>query len=560
MRVAAVLAVALVACVRGGEKHHEKTVDTVSQSDVAAPDPWLEGQLPDLLQGTPRRGGTLVVRMQSEPPSLCRITDADLGMVWMLERKVYETLAVADPARHPDYPLQPLLAERWEISDDGRTLTFHLRRGVKWHDGRPFSGRDVVATVRKILDPKVRSMHLRSAFELLESIDMAPGDPFTVVARYREPYFLAVRSLARLQIFPAHVLDEAGDLLAHPIRRAPIGTGPFRFEEWKTADHISFVRHEEYWGRPAWLDRVTYRIVPDPTVAYKLLEQGEIDLHTALQPAQWAREMPASAFLRANYHRSRFFEPNYSWIGWNVTRPFFADARVRRAMTLLMDRESIRRSFLLGVDRATACTFYVESKSCDPALAPLPYDPAGARRLLDEAGWIDRDGDGVREKDGVPFRFTFLAASSSLFLAKLLPWLQQELAKYGIDMEIKRVEWALFLQRLREHDFDACSLIWGQNDVVSDPYSIWHSSQAAGGTNYISYANPALDALLDRARRELDDDARAALYRLFGRILHEENPYTILFNRPQLDAIRRTVRGLRPSVTWYDLQDAWLEP
>jgi peptide/nickel transport system substrate-binding protein len=528
---------------------------------AAAPDgdaDWREGRLPaGVAEGTPKSGGTLVVRIDQEPPSLDGITDSSLAIIWMLERKVLESMAALDASRHPDYPLAPALATRWEISPDQLTFTFHLRRDVVWHDGVPFSGKDVVATVKKILDPTVRSLHLRNNFADLADISTAPGDDFTVIARQRKPYFLAFRALATLPIYPAHLLQAAGDLLHAPLHRAPVGTGPFRFEEWKSGDRISFVRNDKYWGRKAHVDRVVYQVVTDPAVGFQLLKQGRFDLYLQLQPQQWLRDLE-TAGLKGKVHRIRFFSPNYNWIGWNEERPFFADARVRRALNYAIDTEGARKTFLFGLDRPTTCHFYSESSACDPSLAPRAYDPAMAAKLLDEAGWQDHDGDGIRDKDAVPFRFTFLMNSESTFLAKLAPYVQQELAKVGIAMEIRKVDWALFTQLVGEHRFDATSLRWGNSDVAQDPYEIWHSSQSKDGSNFISFKNAQADALIERARATLDDAARNELYRKLGRLLYDEAPYVFLYSRPSLDAVRTRVQGLRASVAWYDLQDVWL--
>ena len=519
---------------------------------------WREGRLPaSLTQGEPVKGGTLVVRIDQEPPSLDGITDSALAITWMLERKVIESMAQLDAKKHPDYPLEPALATGWEVSPDQLTFTFHLRRGVVWHDGAPFSGKDVVATIQKILDPGVRSLHLRNNFADLADISTAPGDDFTVIARYRKPYFLAFRALATLPIYPAHLLAKAGDMLHAPIHRAPVGTGPFRFEQWKSGDRISFVRNERYWGRKAHLDRVVYRVVADPAVGFQLLKQGEFDLYLQLQPQQWLRDLEAAG-LKGRVHRIRFFNPNYNWIGWNEERTFFADARVRQALNYAIDTEAVRKTFLFGLDRPTTCHFYLESSACDPSLAPRPYDPAQAAKLLDEAGWQDHDGDGIRDKDGVPFRFTFLMNADSVFLAKLAPYLQQELAKLGVAMEIRKVDWALFTQLIGEHRFDATSLRWGNSDVAQDPYEIWHSSQMKDGSNVISFKDPRVDALIEQARATLDDARRNEMYRKMGRVLYDEAPYVFLYSRPSLDAARERVRGLRPSVAWYDLQDVWL--
>ena len=519
---------------------------------------WQEGLLPAAVyEGNPQTGGTLVVRLDQEPPSLDKLTDSALAIDWMLERKVLESMAEPDAAKHPEYPLKPALATSWTISPDQLTFTFHLRRNVVWHDGKPFSGKDVVATVRKILDPAVRAMHLRNNFADLEDISTAPGDDFTVVARYRKPYFLAFRALATLSIYPAHALEAGGDMLHSAVHRAPVGTGPFRFEAWTTGERISFVRNDKYWGRKAYLDRIVYRIVSDPAVAFQLLKQGEFDLYLQLQPQQWVRDLEAAG-LRRDLRRIKFYGPNYNWIGWNEQRPWFSDPRVRQAMNYAIDTEGIRKSFLLGLDRPTTCHFYLDSSACDRSLSPRSYDPKRAAQLLDEAGWRDHDGDGVRDKDGVPFRFTFLMNADSVFLDKLTPYLQQELRKLGVEMEIRKVDWAHFVQLVEEHQFDATSLRWGNTDVVQDPYEIWHSSQTKDGSNYVLFKNPRADQLIEEARATLDDTRRNELYRKLGRVLYDEAPYTFLYSRPSLDAVKNRVRGLRPSVVWYDFQDVWL--
>lgn len=539
------LAIALVACAR------------TQAQPAASPDAdWEVGRLPkSVYQGEPKNGGTLVVRLDQEPPSLDKLTDSALAIDWLLERKVLESMAELDASRHPDYSLKPALATDWTISPDQLTFTFHLRRGVFWHDGALFSGKDVVATVRKILDPKVRAAHLRNNFADLADISTAPGDDFTVVAHYRKPYFLAFRALATLQIYPQHLLAAAGDLLKSPLHRAPVGTGPFRFEEWKSGERISFVRNERYWGAKAHLDRVVYRIVSDPAVGFQMLKQGDFDLYLQLQPQQWLRDLEE---LKARYHRIKFFNPNYNFIAWNEERPFFTDARVRQALNYAIDTEGARKSFLFGLDRPTTCHFYLDSAACDHSLQPRPFEPARAAQLLDEAGWRDHDGDGLRDKDGVPFRFTFLMNSDSTFLEKLAPYIQQELRKLGIAMEIQKADWARFIQLVGEHRYDATSLRWGNSDVVQDPYEIWHSSQAKDGSNFISFRDPQADMLMEAARGTLEDARRNEMYRKLGRLLYEAAPYTFLYSRPSLDAVRTEVRGLRPSVAWYDLQDTWL--
>lgn len=559
--LATVFAQVAAACTYGTSTGGSVAEEIPDAAPSSSADAWLDGQLPpEAMQGTPRKGGTLVVRIQASPPSLDTITDSDLITTRMLSRKVYQSLAQLDSSKHPDYPLQPVLAERWTSSPDGLTFTFAIRHGVRWHDGEPFTGQDVVATIRKILDPKTASI-VRDQFADLDDIHTLPGDDFTLVVHYRAAYSLALRSLATQPIYPKHLLDRIADLRSSTLHRAPVGTGPFRFVEWDTANQkIVFARNEDYWGRKAYVDRVVYRIVKDPTVAYQMLLAGEFDLFIGVQPQTWAQEMPASAFLRENYNRVLFYEYSYSWIGWNELRPFFADAKVRLALTELLDREGMRQQFQLGLDRTTTCHFYFDSSNCDRTLLPRPYDPEHAVALLDRAGWVDHDGDGIRDKDGVPFRFTYLTSAASIAGGQIGAYMQSAFRKVGIDVEIKRVDWSIFIQMLREHRFDACSgILWGNTDVFVDPHAVWASSEASGGRNYISFANARADELIQKGRRELDDTRRAAIDRELGRLLYDETPYTWLYNRPALDLIRKTVHGIHPAIPWYDLQDAWID-
>jgi len=559
-----VVLVPVAACTRGTREPGDAGGARVSDVPAAATtssDPWLLGTPdPSTWTGTPRKGGTLTVRLYAEPPSLDRFTDSDYVIQQLVNGTVQETLARVDGTNAPEFPLEPLLAERWEIADEGRSVTFFLRRGVRWHDGSSFTGHDVVASLQKVLDPKVRSMHLRSYLEELASFDVDPADDHVVRTRWKRPYFMAFRFLATsLPLLPKHALDASGDLLSSAVHRAPIGTGPFKFESWKTGDRLTFTRNDAYWGRPAHLDRLVFRVVAEEAVAFQLLQKGEFDLYLKLSPRQWTEDMPALPALRESYRRVRFFFPNYSWIGWNLRSPLFSDVRVRRALSLLLDRDGLLRHYLQGVDAPATCHFFRDSTSCDPSIVPTPHDPREARRLLDEAGWIDHDGDGVRENGGNRLEFTYLIPASSTFGLRLGAWMQQEYAKHGIAMEVKKVEWSVFVQELREHRFGACMLAWAYNDAVIDPFQIWHSSQAKGGSNYVSFADPEADALIEQARTTLDDTARNALFRKLSALLYDRQPYAWLFTRPHLDAVKTRVHGLRPSLAWYRLADAWVE-
>jgi peptide/nickel transport system substrate-binding protein len=530
---------------------------------ATAPTPsaaWLEGRLPAPPAGeAPKRGGTFTLRVNIEPSGLTRLHDrmAEGTMARLTVGPIYETLGRVDP-RAPDGPLLPLLARSWEESDDHLTLTVHLRPGVRFHDGSPLTARDFKAVVDVIQEPKNATAAMRTYLADLDSV--ATPDDLTLVVKWKKPYFLANRTfLGSVVAMPARSLQ--GDFDTLPIHRAPIGTGPFRFEKWEAGSSMTYVRHEDYWGQKAWVDRVVVRFVKDDTVAVQLWEQGAFDLMTRIPPTVWrAVEAPieANRWAITGYQRSLFLENTYTWMGWNQRRPFFVDPRVRRALAMLYPREQVARLVDLGLEPPTTCPYYASSQSCDPSIQPIATDADGAQRLLDEAGWMDADGDGLREKDGVPLRFTFLASSYSVKLGKLLPLFQEALRKAGVAADIERIDPSAYSSRVRARDFDVITMSWSSTDAVQDVFPIFHSSQAKDGSNAVGYANPEVDALLERIRTEFDPEARAALERQVHRKLFDDQVYLFLSLRPQLDAVKNRVRGLEPSVAWYRLQDVWL--
>ena len=315
-------------------------------------------------------------------------------------------------------------------------------------------------------------------------------------------------------------------------------------------------RNDAYGGRKPYLERVVFRIVPDATVALSLAERGEIDLVHKLAAEQWVHLDPA---FQQHWFRSRFYSSNYAWIGWNESRPLFVDKNVRRALTMLVDRPGIIDKLLFGLPKPVTCQFYWASPACDATIKPLPYDPDAAGKLLDAAGWTDHDGDGVRDKAGQRFHFVFMLPSASVEAARWAAKVKEDMAHVGVEMELQQVEWAAFLKRLTDHEFDAATLLWS-SEARGDPTQLWHSSGIAGGSNYISYKNPVADKLIEDARVTLDAPARDALYRKFGAILHDEQPYTFMYVRPELDLLNKRIKGARPNLYLWQFEDIWIDP
>lgn len=526
----------------------------------AQADGWLAGELPaSVLEGEPTPGGSVTIRAYYEPASVNPISTSDGLSEWIVLHNVTEALLRPDPYDDPDYRLLPSLAARWTRSDDARIYTFELQPGVKWHDGRPFTSADVLATFEKVRSPKVKALNLRPLFELLDEID-AP-DAHTVRFIWKQPYFLALRAIAKVPIQPAHVIkalspEAYNDAATNRMNRAPIGTGPFRFVEWTTGEKIVLERNDDYWGKKAWLSRVVYRIVPDHTIARELTRNEEIDVWDAVQPHMW-QDMNDPT-LRTRFHRVRYNPASYVFIGYNARRPQLKDARVRQALTKLFPRRGLIERIQYGLVRPTGCHFYWASKDCDPSLlGSLDPDLPGALKLLAKAGWTDHDGDGVLDQNGVPLRFSLMIYPQSTVSERVATLMKEDYRKAGIEVEIQKVEWSAMVRRLDDGEFDATVLQW-DTGAEHDPTVFWHSKSVGNGSNYFAFRNLRADEIMEAARVELDAERRHALFRELGVILKREQPITWLYSGARLGLVHRRLRGVRPSLEWWQPRDWWI--
>ncbi len=496
----------------------------------------------------PEDGDWLINHLSAEPATLNPIVSTD-AYASNINDYIYESLLKRDER---SLQLVPVLAESWEISDDHLTYTFHLKRNVFWHDGHPFTSKDILFSFDRIRDPKVDSAHLRNYYQDIEKLDVL--DDYTIRYQYRIPYFRALEFCGGIPIVPSHLFESATDFNTHPIGRQPVGTGPYRLLQWETGKEITLIRNEKYWGEKPHLDRIAFKIITDSTVALQVLKQGGLDF-MSLRPIQWVRQTQSKRF-EENFVKLKYYLPTYSYIGWNMRKPLFSDHRVRQAMTMLMDRSTILERILFGLGAVVSGTFYINSPEYNQEIKPHPYDPPAALKLLHSSGWKDRDGDGILDKDGAPFAFEFLISAGSKFGEQIATILQENLKQVGIRMDIRKLEWAVFIQRIEEHNFDACTLAWSLG-WESDPYQLWHSSQADKGSNFVGFKNDEADRIIESARREFDADKRRKLYHRFHEILHEEQPYTFLFTTEALVAVSRRFQnvnvypmGLAPREWW----------
>jgi peptide/nickel transport system substrate-binding protein len=419
------------------------------------------------------------------------------------------------------------LAESWELSPDNRVLTFHLRQGVRWHDGRPVTSADVAYTVERIRDPASQAVSRYPLFEPIESIETP--DQWTVRVVYGQPQASALDAWTDALLIPRHLYEKEADFLNNPQCRAPIGCGPFRFVSWKPSQEVVLEANDDYWdGRPH-LDRFVLKIIPQDSTRMHALRLGEID-GLSMTPQQFVVDAQGEEFDERIDRRSATVLHLW-YIGWNMdgSNPFFTDRRVRQAMTFALDRPGFIRNVWHGRAVPAASHIPPGSWAHAPGVEPYPFDPDRSRRLLDEAGWTDRNGDGVREKKGREFSFTLLYAATGQTNDQAAAFFQENLRQVGVRAELVKMEFKTMLDRLRSHRTEAFMSGFSL-DVNPDPYDFFHSSQAKGGINHTSYSNPEMDRLCEEGRRELDTVRRKAIYRRVQEILSEDQPFTFIFH------------------------------
>lgn len=486
----------------------------------------------------------------NEPACLNQLGDGcrDGWVSRMTNRLVTQTLIAPSPA---DFTLQPMLAEEWTESGDHRVSTFRLRSGVVFSDGSPLSSRDVVATLDAVMDPRRPTGAIRGEFSALGS--WTALDESRVQLTWKVPSPFALRALARLPILSANELAQDWSKIQ------PIGTGPYVLSGWERGQSLTLTRRP---GGAAHLERIVFRFVKDHTAAAAMFERGEFDLMTNITPALWrsleAPGDPNTLWARRDWNRIKSLDNSYSYIAWNQALSFFADKRVRQALAHLYDGKLIGRLIDLDLEVPITCPYFQGSDACDRAIQPWAFSPDAARALLADAGFVDTDHDGVLDRNGVPLRFAFLLPAAQARLAKLVPLLQEQLKPLGIELQIEKVETSSLSARVARREFDAVSRLWTEFDREQDLYPMFHSSQIDGGSNWVGYANPDVDRLIESIRVEFDEPKRRGLERQLHAKLYDDQPYLFMTARHSLDAAKRRVHGLRPSVLWYDLTGVWV--
>lgn len=530
----------------------------------------------DLRDPDAEEGGSIISHTASFPGNLNSIVnnEAFTGTVWST---VTDTLAGLN--NNDNTLFEPLMAERWEISPDGLVYTIYLRKNVMWQSfidpvtkkevpAKNVTSRDFLFYWETIQNPLIPCEAIRNYYELLEGFEIIDDYTFKVI--WKEPYSLGERFTLGLQPLPEHYYrpdpdwDDkrfADEFVSSPRNQWVVGTGPFKLVRWDKNSEMVLEVDENYYGRKPAIKNRVYRLIPDPTVSFLEFKRDKLDLY-GLQPTQWHEESPEPDFrlvtpdikiapedslawdelkkegeLPEDYKFEKYQYNGSSWtyIGYNQSRPLFADREVRVALTHLVDRQRILDEVYMGLGEIISGPFVPRSPYYNHDVQPLPFDTEKAKQILADAGWEDTDGDGILDKayDGSgkrkPFTFTFIIPSASVISRKIAAIVEQDMLKAKIKPEIKPIEWSVYTQTLDSRDFDVCSLGW-YGGIEGDPYQIWHGSGATreGSSNHVAYNSAEANRLIEEGRRTIDKETRYEIYHRLHEVIAADQPYTFL--------------------------------
>jgi peptide/nickel transport system substrate-binding protein len=492
-------------------------------------------------------GGTVVFAIPTNietllPPAQVNLTTAQiLDLVFDYLADVGDSLNMLG-----DHGFTPRLADHWTWSRDSLSIAYHINPRAKWHDGVPVRSADVKFTYKLYTDPAMGS-GIASTLTRIDSVSTPDSltATFWFKQRYPTQFFDAA---TQMRILPAHVLASipVASIRSSEAASHPIGSGRFRFVRWTPNQSIEVVADTaNYRGRPL-LDRLVWDIAPDYQSALVKLYTGEADMYEVIHPDD-VPEIAKHPELRTIVYP----QAAYSFLGFNMKRPLFADLGVRRAIALSLDRTSMVRNILDTLGVVAKGPFSRLNHISDTTVAQIPYDTAAADRLLDSLGW-KRGTDGVRSRGGRKLAFQVLVPSSSKYRVRMAALIQDQLQRVGIAATPSVVENSVTLSQIHGHDFDTFIGSWISDLSPNDPKQTWTTGAQKDGINYFGYSDPKFDAAIDSGLLELDPEKAKAHFSHAYQIIAADVPGVWLYEPELVAAVSARIHTapFRPDGWW----------
>lgn len=507
---------------------------------------------------TPQRGGTAVAAVGLDFEQVNELIDNGNDLTLDLTYRMFLKLLEEQPdyAEHPP-TFAPQLARSYSWSPDHRVLTFVLRDDVTWSDGVPVTSEDVRWTWEAQRDPDV-AWSYASAKDHVTDVEVV--DPHTVRFHFDTVYSAQLIDANEGVVLPKHAWSalpfSEWRKQAAWFRQHLVVDGPFTLGEHRPQQQLELVRNPRYFkaDRPR-LDRAVFRVLPDRANQIAQLVSGDVDFVEQIPPAEAAR-LAKNPELRLETYWPR----QYDYVCWNTRNPLFADAMVRRALTMAIDRQALIDGVWRGYARPSVSPILSSVWAADRSLRPWPYDPEAAKRILAERGWSDSDGDGVLDRGGKPFRFELLSNAGNTMRMDAMVAIQAQLARIGVAAEPRQIEGATLTDLLLKHQFDATLSGWAIDTSLDVRYA-FHSASIDDEYNFGAYSNPEVDRTIDAIRAVPEiADAKPLLVKL-QRLLHDDQPYTFLVEPQRISASRTRLHEARPNALfpYFSLEDWWVD-
>lgn len=543
------LAMFLAACSGGNETSNETEEPNEGTTETETETPGSD---------EPQYGGDLIIGSTSSPSLFNPLYSSDVSSS-DIEGMIFDGLVGSDLEFNPS--TENGLAESVDISEDGMTIVVKITDKAKFHDGEPLTADDVVFTYNIPLHPDYDGPR-KSYFENLESVEKI--DDYTIQFNLKQVDVQFPVVGLGFGILPEHILGDVpvAELGEHEFNtKNPIGSGPFKFDEWKDGEYVRVVANDDYWdGRP-YLDSITYKIVPDANSMLAQLQAGDIHYYAGIAQSDvpTVEGFADAAGLRLESGLAL----SYTFLGFNMHDPNskFADKKVRQAITHAIDREAIVQSVMNGFGEVAHVPESPLSWAYNPDVPKFEYDPEKAKQLLAEAGW-EPGPDGILVKDGERFSFEVKTNQGNKIREDIVVILQQQLKEVGIEVKPLIVEFSSLIADIDPGvwNFEAIVLGWSLG-TDPDPSGIFHTKEIAQGLNFTGYSNPELDKLMDAQLQEMDREKRKQMIGEIQAGLAEDQAYTFLYYPEEFRAMPANLQGyeFHAKNQLYNINKWWLK-
>jgi len=497
-------------------------------------------------------GGNLINAMAGEPSNLIAMIAGDSASS-AIAGNIFNSLVKYDE----NLNYAPDLAESWKISNNQKTITFKLKKGLQWADGKPLTSADVLFTWKLITNPNTRTPYA-SDYQLVKKA--STPNPLTFKVTYESSYAPALDTWTSLHILPKHILKDE-DINNTFFSRKPTGSSFYKLDEWISGQQVTLkANNKSVLGAPL-IENLISRIIPDTSSQFLELTADNIDVMN-INPIQYQRVFPARKDLQQKIALYKELGNGYTYLGFNLRKPPFNDIRVRQALNYAIDKDEVIKGVLLGLGEPISSPYKPGTRWNNPNLNPYPYKPSKALNLLQEAGY-KKNNDGILMKNGKPLKFEIITNQNKQREMTAVV-IQKRLQEIGVDVSIRVIEWASFVNRfIKTGDFDVVVLGWSLS-LDPDQYNIWHSSQQGPGQfNFLGYSNKNVDKLLELGRVELNVSKREKIYHEFSKYLLEDSPIIYLYAGYGLSAVHKRVKGIKnpaPPAGIYHNNYDWFVP